>query len=518
MKKITSILSLFFLLAASLSAQSEIDALRFSRGEPFGTARFMSMGGAFGALGGDMTAIAVNPAGIAVYRTSEVSGTLHFMNESSVSKNHLSDRNRFELDQIGFVGYFPMRNEIMPLVNFGFSVNRHKSFNKTIYTTGSPANSLMDYMALRSEGINPDNLKMGENLPDPFETEPWLSVLGFNSYLINPIENTNSYRPLDIKGASIDNKIHTRESGHVDSYDFTLGTTLNNVLNLGIALSVKDLSYNLTSDYEELFNLSDGRFTLSNWLNTSGAGFSAKLGAIYRPLQALRIGVTYHTPTWFAINETYEAMLDDDMKSFVDDPNYKPDKTYSARFPNKYEFKTPGKFVGSIAAVLGNRFIASMDYELSDYRRMQLMVPSGSGDNKSWYYEDNQIIRQDFTVTSTIHAGMEYRFTPRFSGRLGYIWMENPYDDDVTKFGDMVVSGSNTIFRIEGDTHYLTGGFGYRFNRSFFMDLAVVYRTQTDQLFPFPNYYKNSEKIVNASGFTLDNNSIRAMLTLGYKF
>ena len=64
--------------------------------------------------------------------------------------------------------------------------------------------------------------------------------------------------------------------------------------------------------------------------------------------------------------------------------------------------------------------------------------------------------------------------------------MQNPYNTEFSKAGDAAVSGSNTIYRMEGDTHYVTGGLGYRFNRNFYADLAVVYQTQKDQLYPFP--------------------------------
>ena len=53
-----------------LFAQGEMDAYRFSQTELNGTARSMSMGGAFGALGGDMSVMSHNPAGLGVYRSS----------------------------------------------------------------------------------------------------------------------------------------------------------------------------------------------------------------------------------------------------------------------------------------------------------------------------------------------------------------------------------------------------------------------------------------------------------------
>ncbi len=156
--------------------------------------------------------------------------------------------------------------------------------------------------------------------------------------------------------------------------------------------------------------------------------------------------------------------------------------------------KTPGKWVAGIAAVLDNRFIVSMDYELVDYSKMKLIVPSNSSVSSSWYDIDNEYISVDFRPASTVKAGMEYRFTPQFSGRLGYAWMQNPYKAEFRNSGDAAVAGSNTIYRMEGDANYFTGGFGYRFNRNFFLDLALVYKTQNDDLYPFPNLYTENRR------------------------
>ena len=117
MKKITSILSILFLFSAFAQAQGEIDAQRFSREDLHGTARAMSMGGAFGALGGDQTGVSINPAGIAVYRSSEVVGTLNVDNERSSVGDYNANRTRFNMDNLGFVGYFPLRNDVFPLIN-----------------------------------------------------------------------------------------------------------------------------------------------------------------------------------------------------------------------------------------------------------------------------------------------------------------------------------------------------------------------------------------------------------------
>ncbi len=104
MKKVTSIFLFLFLLSTLLHAQGSVDAYRFSREDLYGTARAMSMGGAFGALGGDLTGVSINPAGIAVYRSSEVVGTLNTSTEKSTVGIRDARRTLFKMDNLGFVG------------------------------------------------------------------------------------------------------------------------------------------------------------------------------------------------------------------------------------------------------------------------------------------------------------------------------------------------------------------------------------------------------------------------------
>lgn len=528
MKKFTYIFLSLFLISTFTFAQSEVEAIKFSRNDLHGTARSMAMGGAFGALGGDQTAVGINPAGIGVYRSSEIMVTANLTKETSSVGGKNSSVNNFAFDNMGFVGYFPLRNDVMPMINFGFTYSRQKTLQKEISGGGSPANSLMDYIVDRTNnanngaGISPEFLRLpgeNDNFPDPFNDQPWLSVLGYNSYLINPHQDAQGhfYTPLDVRGQQPLSQIITSERGYIDNYDFTVGTTINNVLNLGMALTVSEMSYNLKSDYLE--DYSGGGFTLTNWLTTSGAGFGAKIGMIYRPVNQVRLGLAYHTPKWYALTETYEAEIVDDMGSYVTEAGYEPSKTYSARFSNNYNLKVPGKWVASAALVLGSNFIASVDYELVNYNNMKLAVPGARNDDSDWYEFDNEYISTDFKPTSTIKVGMEYRFTQQFSGRLGYAWMQNPYETKFQNMGNAAVAGSNTIYRMEGNANYFTGGLGYRFSKNFYLDLAMVYKIQNDDLYPFPSIYTDSEQlVVDGSPFALKNTSFRGLLTLGYRF
>jgi hypothetical protein len=99
-----------------------------------------------------------------------------------------------------------------------------------------------------------------------------------------------------------------------------VGTTLNNVLNLGVSLSVKNVYYSLVSHYLEDFydgDVHNGGYTLNNEMTVKGAGVGAKIGAIYRPVNSLRIGLAWHTPTWYALSETYGAEMEEDIKYYL---------------------------------------------------------------------------------------------------------------------------------------------------------------------------------------------------------
>ncbi|MBK7668088.1 MAG: hypothetical protein IPJ32_12590 [Sphingobacteriaceae bacterium] len=64
-----------------------MDALRYSQTGVGGTARFISMGGAFGALGGNTSCLSYNPAGIGIYRKGELNITPG-VNFSSVKSSY----------------------------------------------------------------------------------------------------------------------------------------------------------------------------------------------------------------------------------------------------------------------------------------------------------------------------------------------------------------------------------------------------------------------------------------------
>ena len=75
MKKI--LLTAIGIITMAFSYGQDItDAVRFSNDNVQGSARFKAMSGAFGALGGDLSAVSINPAGSAFFNNSYASVTL----------------------------------------------------------------------------------------------------------------------------------------------------------------------------------------------------------------------------------------------------------------------------------------------------------------------------------------------------------------------------------------------------------------------------------------------------------
>ena len=529
MKKITYILLSLLLMVSYSYGQGEVEANQFSRNDLYGTARAISMGGAFGALGGDLTGVSINPAGIAIYRSSEISATAVFQNQKFKAGDISNSQNKFNFHNLGFVGYFPTRNINIPVVNFGFSYNKVKSFDREIGAFGANREtSLMDYMshvsttAYNGAGVDPGIMEFDDNNKDydPFLSgAPWLSVLGYNSYLINPGKDDqgNFYTPLH--NEKVNNTLYMSEKGSIDNYDFTVGTSINNTLNVGVSLSLTDIYYNLYSKNSEDFAKGDNAgFDLHNYLKSEGNGVGVKLGLIYRPINAFRLGLSYHSPTWYSMTDRYSAEIEENLKQYVTITDYEPGTTFSGEKRNDYNFRTPDKWTASAAAILGTDMIISFDYELTNYGSMKFSEPSGSTYGPEFYDDSsNSFIKSDFKNSSTVRAGLEYRFTPQLSGRLGYAWMQNPYDKTFKENGNAMTVGSTTAFRMEGDANFYTGGFGYRFNRSFYADLAVVYKTQDDELYSYPNVLDELSPI-NAAPYSLKNTSIKGLLTIGYRF
>lgn len=458
-------------------AQNETDALRYSQFNYGGTARFNSMGGAFGALGGDFSALSVNPAGIGIYRKSEISFTpvLTYNQTGSTYFSKYNDDMKYDFNfgNIGVVFAFnrPKINENgWQGFQLGFGYNRHTSFeNRTIIEGFNNQSSLMtQYLDQAIAEGSTANF-------DPFTT-----LLAWDAFLID--QSGGEYF-VDMDNGNVNQRKEINTSGNINEYNITFGGNYGDLLYLGASFGFPRIRYEEESTYEETdaqeispyFN----SLQIKQNLTTKGSGFNFKIGAIIRPIDPVRIGVSFHSPTFYDLTDRYSTDLSSDL-SFLDTTVYSPEGRFD------YELTTPLRLNGSLGFVLGKIGLISFDYEMVDYSTMRLR----SGDYM--FSDENSVIREVYDIQHNLKAGGEIRLSPIVL-RAGYALYGSPYKKGIN----------------DGSISKISGGFGLR-EEAYFLDFAYVYSMSNEDYYLYSSEYTPAVKTEHL-GHTF-------LMTLGFKF
>jgi hypothetical protein len=496
------------LTTAGIMAQGEFDALKFNQSDINGTARYISMGGAFTALGGDASAIQLNPAGLGVYRSSEFSITSGLYNNVVNSQlNGVSSSDncyRFPLNNLSFILNFGGSGK-KGLVNSSFAVtfNKVKNFNRNVYIKGAAtSSSLTDYLAdfTNSSKLSISDLTYVESpYYEPFNQSyvPWLSVLAFETYLIDTVGSSSNWKSILNSGEMVVPTYSLTESGYINEWAFTYGANISNKLYLGAALGVKNIDYNMTSEYTEDFGLGGG-FKLTNDYYAYGSGVNLKLGTIIKPVNFLRLGVSIATPTVLYMTERYSSKVQSTIT-----------KNYSMSTPvaeSTYHIQGPLELNTGIAFILGKVGLLSVDYNLTDYSAMTLRDDNGS---KSAFSEENTGISNILAKSQSLKIGAEVKLNENFSIRGGYGLVTTATNDNAKKLLALNTTRTDTEYFTDKLTHYYSTGLGYR-EGNWFFDLAYT-RKEAPQ-----DYYAYNS--TNVSKAKVDNYTNNFVATLGFKF
>ncbi len=531
-----------------MMGQSAINAYQLSASDLRGTARFMSMGGAFGALGGDISTLNQNPAGIGVYRSSEIGVTLDIdMTKSTATTpgGSFSDSDtHFFCNNFGYVGTIHLDSETMPTFSWGASYSRVASFNRTYHGAfPSLSTSMSNYIANFSNGYAPGQLyepmkgEQGYGY-NPFQDSDcdWLSILAYNSYMINPIGDSSDYNGLFKNGTTGDAEFSVRERGHVDEYSINFGGNISNVVYWGVGFGITDIDFSQEAFYDE--QLTDARIpnkdadgttngnaynALSNHSVTSGSGFNMKFGLIFKPINEFRLGFAIHTPTWYSLSQSYYGEV-----NYSYAPSYLHSSGNSGsdwEYPStdywtddayyNWKLKTPWRMIVSAAGVIGGRFIISGDYEYTAYNNMSV-----SSQNNYGTYDKLEDVTDDvktyFKAANTLRLGAELRVTPQFSLRAGYSYSTSNQQNGIERDMDYVyTSGTNPAYTLDNTTQYVTCGLGYRFG-GFYVDAAYVHKNRKSTYHAFSPFEESGWQQSPSAGVETNHNNI--VLTLGYKF
>ena len=510
-------------------AQSAVDAYTFSQTDVRGTARFMSMGGAFTALGGDLSTMAQNPAGLGVYRKSEIGATLDIsprrITATTSSDRYSTDATKVFCNNFGYIGVANLSG-LMRTFSWGVSYNRIGSFNREFFSSQNPApSSLTNYIAsyTNNSGYAPSELAFRDGY-NPYQdsSNDWLSILAYNSLLINDV--AGRYYGLSQQGTVSDAQSTVRQSGYVDEYNIDFGGNIADVLMWGIGLGIQDLSFNSTVLYSESManayipsarqsmTTGSAEYDLVNYRNVTGSGVNVKFGLIFRPINELRIGAAIHTPTWYTMSSSQTATVNSDFmpNSGGDDVHVNNEYTDDAYY--NFKLNTPWKFMIGAAGVIGSQAIVSLDYEHQAYNDMSVKYQDGWGNYISDDYV-NQDIKNYYKAANIILLGIEYRLTPRLSGRLGYNYSTTTSTQEVLDGKEQVyTAGTDPSFTLNKTSNAISAGLGYRWS-SFYLDAAYVWRRNNSEYYAFTPYDG-----IQAPRTSLAQNTNDIVFSVGFKF
>lgn len=448
------------ILGFSVNSQNESDGLLFSRGDVNGTARYTALGGAFTALGGDASGVWKNPAGVGVYRSNEFSltGTYseEFIRADYYGNASESGQGKLNIGSFSITGVQDLKQAgKWRNTAISFGMNRVAVFNETytVKAEGVNASILDDY----TNTIN----ELGVDWYDLESDYPFDLYLLWENFLIDVLPGqTNQY--FNMSGINpVDHVYEVDIEGAKRETYFTIGGNYDDQLYLGAALYTSNTNYEKTTIYTETFDQSDtttslDEFSQAFYEEIDGRGYSFSLGAIYRPISALRIGLSLKSPELQNMKYNFES----DNITVEDEVAY---EVLSPSVIRDYRFRITSPFQSTLGLAYTFKKYGLISVE-ADY--VDLRMTNMRGLTTSDPFSDENAATESLLVpTVNVRAGLEYRVTSSFAARLGYGAYSNPYSDKVN---------SNGAFQI-----YSLGA-GYRVDQ-FFVDASYQYRVSGER-------------------------------------
>ena len=550
MKKIIAV-ACALCFVAGVNAQTIYDAAKLSERDLNGTARFVGMGGAMGALGGDISTMGTNPAGIGIYRSNDIMTSFSYSAYGTESKylgqTFNNDKNQWSFDNIGFVFASKIGNQTaLRYVNFGFNYKRTKSFYKNMTMGGlmgvvddkifvSQVNQ-MGQQATDAVWYNKENYNF--NGADAYGNNRlgWLGIMGYQGFLTNSIREDGYDRYDPVVPDEAEAYFNSNEKGGISQYDFNVALNVNDRVYLGLTIGAYDVNYKKTTLYDEDYGNGEG-YELASYNRIKGSGVDVKFGAIFRPFESspFRIGFAVHTPTFY--NLTYEngASMTSDvyLKEVQDGDNTfkvrddKPaegalttresfDANGGRRIEQDFRLSTPWRFNASLGYTVGTPLALGAEYEYEDYSSMKFKYPEGDE-----MVDQNNTIKDFMKGVHTFRIGAEYKVIPEFAFRLGYNYSTTAFkEDDAYKWIPVNSTLTDTDFANSQSHSNYTLGIGYR-GKTFYADLAYQYSMYKEKFYPFYNDLETAPgvwEIVTPQATKVTNTRSQVLFTLGLRF
>jgi long-subunit fatty acid transport protein len=378
---------------------------------------------------------------------------------------------------------------------WGFSVQRIANFSTEFgyYSDILGESSIIDFYLEDAFGITENQVE-----------NRGLTGLAYQTYQINPITVGADGKPIAnpraydsfVLGFPFQDE-NVRQEGSASQINLGYGANFNHKLYVGASLGIRSLEFSSTKGYNEEFGdqpLINSSLTETLFIN--GTGVNLNLGLIYKPIDYINFGLVVQTPTWFALNEEYEASMTATYDNFYfkeEDITLGTETAISDIIISNYGLQTPLKVGAGATFFLGKYGFVSADVDWVDYSTARI--------NSNDFDEgpDNQVIQGLYTSTFNYRFGAEGKLE-KWRVRAGYSYLGDPFLDS---------SG------IDQSTKQLSGGLGMQF-KSLRIDLALVNQN-------FTTRYR-SYQVLDTNGFNygplteVKNSITSGVLTLGVNF
>ena len=503
MRLLASFLCLILLTSGTAIAQSGYfeDAYRFSKSTPAGSARIIGVGGTQWSLGGDISNLSGNPAGLGFFRNSEASISLGYdlwsTDATYLGQNKSFSTSDFSLPNLSFVS--AKNKGLLEKGAFkggawGFSVQRIANFSNEFgyYSDKLGESSIIDFY-----------LKDASGVPENQIENRGLTGLAYQTYQINPIAVDAAGKPITnpssydsfVLGLPFQDENVTQE-GSASQINFGYGANFNHKLFIGGSLGIRSLEFSSIKKYNEEFaNEPLINSSLLENLYINGTGVNLNLGLIYKPIDYVNLGFVLQTPTWFSLNEEYEASMSatfDDYFFAQENKTLGEENAVSDVFLSNYGLRTPFKIGGGATIFLGKHGFISADVDWVDYSVARI-------NSRDFNEEpDNQVIQELYTSTVNFRLGGEAKIE-RWRIRGGYGYAGDPYLNS----------------SLDQSTQLLSGGLGMKFE-SFNVDFSLVNQK-------FNSLYR-SYKVLDNNGLNygplteVKNSITSGVVTVGFNF
>ena len=485
-------------------AQDTYDAANFAGSDLNGTARFVGMGGALGALGGDISTMGTNPAGTGLMVRSEANfGLSGMFTDEKGQLGH--DGSRASLDHAGVVfalDQFNRSDKGLQYINVGVNYVKRRNHFGNMNTNVQNLNGMFS-QTYQMAGLVADNYNA---FGDDYDA--W----GTFSYFGEPMvtfqdEATGDFWGYDGTPAQAAN-YRRATYGSTSQADVNFSFNVSNRFYYGVTMGVYDVNYHRESSYWER-GVDGMEYTFNNWYDTNGEGYDLKFGFICRPVEnsPFRFGVAIHTPTWYRLEDV------NGVDAFYDGARTADPESNA---PFEYDYRTPWKFALSLGHTVGRTFAIGAEYEYSDYSTAKYEARDWA--NRDYFRAINDYTKDALKGVHTFKIGAEWKPDPSVAIRAGYNYVSSPFKNDAYRVIAFDSPFTETDYTNWKGINRFTVGVGFRFNGGYF-DLAYQYQTQKGDFYAFDSYKVDQNGDVYIMKPTSVNNDRSQLLaTLGFRW